>query len=436
MKMSLWNCVSVWKKWSVALASCGALAVCADTLSVGHAVRVSVTAENDATQADPVYASNGSLGINKYGGGNWTLPLPLLLGAGMIPVTVADGTLTLSESGSAPTLAQPTAILNRAAFWVDASLDGSFTDGPMTQTVQVMEFETNTVTELVTNIVTEVVADPETGDESEVVTTNIEEVVREVVTTNVSEVVTTANVRTWYDARETSHESPVYTRAVKGTGSNNTPSLQPYEGKAAVYFHKYGRDSQDADNRDGAYMVWIAPDGKTNEVKNIYHAFLVHAISNSYGTILGSTTKPRFVNHWSQAFSEALPYWSTNNYQAAAINTARTILDGEWIDTYNTPVQTGLHLLEIQPDNKTLASKLQAGEFFCDRNYRGASGTVRNRSGGDYLNEALIFTNNLSETERMQVQAYLMDKWGIPYRKKTVRPAVFGDGTLVMPAKS
>ncbi|MBQ7189861.1 MAG: hypothetical protein IJR99_10640 [Kiritimatiellae bacterium] len=434
MRLNGMDCLRGWKLTGL-LVVCGALSAYADTLSAGHAVRLSVTLDSDATQTDPVYFSNGSLGINKYGVGNWTLPLPFLLGGGRLPVTVAEGSVTIPSAGNAPTLAAPTSILNKAVFWVDASLDGSFTDGPLNYTSTVTEYVTNTVTELVTNIVTETVTDPETGDESEVVATNITEVVREVVTTNVTEVVETTQIRTWYDARETSHESPAYTRAVKGTGANNTPELQSYNGKAAVYFHKYGGDSQSATNRDGSYMVWIAPGGETNEVKGIRHAFMVHAISNSYGTILGSTVKPRFLNHYSQAFSDKLPYWGTNIYAAAAINTAKTFLDGEWIDTYNQPVQTGLHLLEVQADNETLASKLQAGEFFCDRAYCGAGGTKRNRSGGDYLNEVLVFTNALSETERMQVQAYLMSKWSIPYREPGIKPTLYGNTSLTIPGE-
>lgn len=36
------------------------------------------------------------------------------------------------------------------------------------------------------------------------------------------------------------------------------------------------------------------------------------------------------------------------------------------------------------------------------------------RNGGDYLYEAVVFTNRLTEVERGQIRAWLMDKWNIP----------------------
>lgn len=38
--------------------------------------------------------------------------------------------------------------------------------------------------------------------------------------------------------------------------------------------------------------------------------------------------------------------------------------------------------------------------------------TFRGRQGGDFISEAIVFTNRLSETERVDVERYLMRKWG------------------------
>ncbi|MBQ3097676.1 MAG: hypothetical protein IJC66_05915, partial [Kiritimatiellae bacterium] len=49
--------------------------------------------------------------------------------------------------------------------------------------------------------------------------------------------------------------------------------------------------------------------------------------------------------------------------------------------------------------------------FFNDRNNTSNGG----RQGGDFLAETLVFTNNLSEVERVQVGRYLSNRWKIPF---------------------
>ena len=365
----------------------------ADVIAAGHGARISFTNETDVVQSTPIYLSSGSLGPVKYGGGSWTIPAPLLLGGGEVPLTVAGGTLAIEDSGAAPSLAEPTDILAKAAFWVDASKAGTFVSSNKTETVEYK--------------------DEVTGE-----------------TTNSVE--TTQEVCYWHDARETSPASPTRLYARKGNKSNHTPAFQPYDGTAAVYFHEYARDDTSGNSTKGSYMEWCT-NGVQCEISGIRHAFAVHAVSNSYGMIFGSAVKPRFICPWSGTPVTGLPYWPSNSWRSAGINAAKTFLDGEWIDTYRQTVLPGLHLLEVQADNDTLQSCLQAGQFFCDRKFYG---TARNRSGGDYLSEALVFTNALSEAERMQVQAYLMQKWGIAARNRTYKPTVYGDATAVIPATS
>ena len=50
-------------------------------------------------------------------------------------------------------------------------------------------------------------------------------------------------------------------------------------------------------------------------------------------------------------------------------------------------------------------------------NHKGSSG----RQGGDYLSEVILFTNDLAVVERLQVQEYLLEKWGLAGTARTTR---------------
>ena len=208
-------------------------------------------------------------------------------------------------------------------------------------------------------------------------------------------------VSTWYDRREgTDVSTPAYCRARAYTGF--TSDLPEYvtmvDGQKAVWFGGYGT---------GRTMEWVMPSGSRfanrtyTTCANVKHVFAVHCISNSYGSIFGRMTHTSENPSLFRIEGMTAPYWYSSEVWPATDN-GYTYLDGKEIDGALTNVKKGLHLLEAKPFYNVSCDN---SAFFSD----GTKGT----SGGDYLCEALIFTNELDEVERVQITQYLMDKWGL-----------------------
>ena len=103
---------------SVAMACLGA-----DSVAVGFRERakVDVAADATVTQDAPVWVSYEGV-LDKVGGGDWVLPPAMVLSPGKTEINVRDGSVTIpADAGTVPVLTEPTAVLNKAAFWVDAT---------------------------------------------------------------------------------------------------------------------------------------------------------------------------------------------------------------------------------------------------------------------------------------------------------------------------
>lgn len=213
---------------------------------------------------------------------------------------------------------------------------------------------------------------------------------------------------TWLDARDagggTARPRAVYDAAV----SKSYPQPGAYDGQTGLYFGGYGAASKSADGT-GASMKWVLPDGETAFAPTaIRHLFAVHTIDKTYGVIFGSANSEVFqVGTVDSACSTR--WWRRDAGDARRVCAARTYVDGAWIDPYQTDVQTGRHLLETD----MLGVPGSADSFFNSRNYAHATDAGGDRTGGDWLHEVLVFTNALTETERVTVEAYLMAKWSI-----------------------
>ena len=214
-------------------------------------------------------------------------------------------------------------------------------------------------------------------------------------------------VSTWYDKRETSTEAPVYCRAASSTAyTSELPTLTTVEGASVLDFGGYG---------SGRGMRFVLPSG-ANYASSVAHVFAVHAVSNTYGNIFSAASSSYaspFLSGNALSSSGWKNTYFTSETQAAMINNGRTYLDGERADGQTVTVRQGLQLLEASAAQTR--AELRVDGFFC----RDKTGN----SGGDYLCEALVFTNALSETERVEVEAYLMAKY-FPNRKKTIRAEV------------
>ncbi len=336
------------------LCACGVAAAMAEmVVGVGEVRTVKV--DQDTTLAEPlVIASGGS--VVKSGAGTWTVPLAQLPQRWPAVFGVREGTLALlPDDGRGASLTPPTEVLNRAALWFDASAEGK------------------------------------------------------VLTTNAND---TAWVTAWLDVRETGSADAGYLfpRAMPNLlPSGLPPSLVEQAGKTAVYFGGYG---------SGATTDWRTASGERLYLDNIRHVFLVHGVWNSYGYILGATThdtqesgSSRFHIDGSSGSVNGTLY--RNSYvDAAAPYTGRVFQNGVRVEPCTVkPLQRQFQLQEID----CRAEYGIASNFFNDRNYYSpnANFTSRggNRIGGDYLAEAVVFTNALTEAERLVVGAWLMEKW-------------------------
>ena len=213
-------------------------------------------------------------------------------------------------------------------------------------------------------------------------------------------------VTTWYDRREgadVSRPSYFYAHADPALSTGGSPEKGMYDGRAGVYFG--GVESKKC-------MPWYKPNGTLSGlVSGITHFFAVTGVSNTWGCIYGSTTGS--ASDWvtdAQTCAD-LSYKTTkyfwNNNWSYALN-SRCFRNGERLDPLED-VQRGVQLIDTS-SAETLRSRGTAGAYFTDRNMVYAT-------GGDYLFEAICFTNALTEAEIGQVRAYLMRKWQIAGRK-------------------
>ena len=212
-------------------------------------------------------------------------------------------------------------------------------------------------------------------------------------------------ISAWYDRREIDTSAPQFCRASAFMSYTvEKPTLTVHaDGAKAIYFGGLG---------SGVAFEWLLPSGTryAGNTKNdrVVEVFAVNAISNSYGTIFSSFGyQPAYQRDTTHADSVSGFYWVSDSINCSTQN-GKTYLDGERIDGSMTVVKTGQHLLEASTQ---FAKNCRTSGFF------GMSSKAN--SGGDYLSEAIVFTNKLTEAERLIVEEYLMAKW-MP--AKTKRP--------------
>lgn len=211
------------------------------------------------------------------------------------------------------------------------------------------------------------------------------------------------------DVRETATSVPYnYLRAVSMT--NFVQSFPQIEGAGqglkcvnfgAIKSGKWMRLTN-AGNNDGSAC-------STSLRGKIRHLFAVYQVVSSQGYVF-SVEDSNYISFHPYYSSGDVnkPLVSRNLSTAPTLVSARCYINGERCDPTTTiPPQGAFMVLEFQFCGK--AGSMDG--FFNDRNNRSGGG----RQGGDYLAETLVFTNNLSEVERVQVGRYLSNRWKIPF---------------------
>lgn len=307
--------------------------------------------------------------VRKVGAGSFSVAEESLFSGSRTRWDVLSGTLAMTTDGSGVMALSdaPSDVLAQAAFWVDAT----------TNVLYASADGTNSVTE-------------------------------------------------WLDAREPDTAEP-YQRVRAVSRTNFTNAVPEYRTAGAgpdgalPYVWCGGYHS-------GRWMAWVNPDGSDRHFSTIHQVFAVHGAHDSYGFIFGITLADAATypfdfykdDYASESGAEgAIWEQSANGYVATAVRTGRTFLNRRQVDGTAEPVIRGYQLL----DTEVGCRPANAGNFFNCRNlYPGTNARV----GGDRLCEALVFTNRLSETDRIRVEHYLWQKW---FSRAPQLPGGFGLAT-------
>lgn len=214
-----------------------------------------------------------------------------------------------------------------------------------------------------------------------------------------------ANVVNWYDARETgvggegfSPKYPYMTHACVSDKTDQQQSKAEYMGHRAVHFGGYAAKGK------GGYMRLKSATGADASAEYVFHAYFVHGIETCMGTVLGHTVSPSdFMmagGNLCQLGTSSYYYYRADTTPAVA--TARHYRNGSLFDPFHTSVAKTFELVEADfADRPTVVDSLYNNRC------------VDNRQGGDYLSEAVVFTNRLTEAERLSVERYLIAKWNL-----------------------
>ncbi len=338
----------------VAVAGLGGLTASAwiddgEKVVVGQHETMTVDVPSDVAWDKPVIVAGV---LRKVGAGTLTITGEKLYGPGRIEVS--EGGLSLTATGAGSTvLPEPTAVMNGAAMWLDASMHVAGPDGAAA-----------------------------TGDTA-----------------------------FWYDVRETDWATPGFaTNYIYAQASTNlsTSSLWPTLGsdellRPYINFGGFG---------SGQYMVWRKPDGVKAWIP-VVHSFFAYSPNGSHGHFLGAATSPsEDVNKlmYFAASDEGDTVFNRYvNSPLQHLRLGRVFRDGTQIDLSTTFDKTVTQLLETE----TYRPDAYAEAFFNFRNYQqsAGSGTAGNRVGGGRLHEVLVFTNAISETDRVLVEQHLLQKW-------------------------
>ncbi len=208
-------------------------------------------------------------------------------------------------------------------------------------------------------------------------------------------------VTKWCDRRESDTASPTRYYAVPAranqTSENPGQTYVRNEGTNAVYFGGYcGRQND-------SYMRF-QENGGDADIAKVRHAFVVHGAFECWCAPLGTLSDPTdmFGGASVSLLENVKAHFIWYGHQMPAAYTARHYLDGEKFDPWSVPPKNGFQLLEADYiDNRSTF-----GAFYCMKTQANAS-----RQGGDYLSEVILFTNELSAAERLDVERYLMRKW-------------------------
>ena len=246
-------------------------------------------------------------------------------------------------------------------------------------------------------------------------------------------------VTCWKDVRDGS-EDATYPAARQFISTNGIPDAVPtlvtggddVSGLNLIDFDAYG---------SGKWLQWQDAESNRLSIADIRTVFMVVSCTNGTGFLLGDWDNTSTnINEGTGDFhvggatatgypvGEALknaPWWHPG--ALANVVNGQTFVNGEFVDGTTENVSLTGELMSL-----ATTGNAQASNFGNNRNYKvsqGISGVDIDRQGGGRIGEVLIYTSALTESQRCQVESYLMKKW-FGYGLGTLRIAEGAELTL------
>ena len=309
-------------------------------------VIIDVGGSQTLEQAGVISLADGVV-VEKTGAGTLNLPLEKVAQAGAFQMAVHAGTVAVSSGASA--VETPTAILSRAALWLDASV----------------------------NVITE-----------------------------------DGSVKEWRDRRETAastpfnyyHAFPVSTSLATDTAKVVTDEA----GHAAVDFGGYGSGTYlsfaNTSGTSGAtYLI---------AVRDVFVAYSATRAGNGGSAAANGVGGWPYLFCRQGDAQVCEPSSADNTLNKYMFNMTCAVGDIRWwyngtpIDATKTKPALGTMVFDFRYDDASVTRQF-GGMFYWSwtKSYK--------REGGDRVHEVLLFTEKLTEAEHARVRRYLMDRWNV-----------------------
>ena len=288
--------------------------------------------------------------VYKTGAGTWRIPLNTLMPSASSKIVVCAGRVDVVEGGTPPDVPEPAWLRTRAALWLSARADEAQID----------------------------------ADDA-------------------------GRVAAWYDVRETDRAAPhyMYGLPIDDFNRGGAPVRDAFDGRPSVSFGGYG---------SGIALLFMDTNGVQHAASDVLHFYVVHGVRKNVGVLAGTSVA------WSDALAMGgeAPYfpenWNENNtnrvgvaYYASGSGVPDTCFS---CNGTVCPGQTAVPRAgawEVAGFNRLAKAEC------IDALFRECLPDTlpHHRSGGDAVGEVLLFTQRLTEAERVELEAYLMRKWGV-----------------------
>ena len=194
------------------------------------------------------------------------------------------------------------------------------------------------------------------------------------------------------------HADPAWFHPLAGN-DGVPPEVRTDYGRTSVYFGGF---------HAGRYLQW------DRVVDNIQSVFIVHGCIDTLGALVGYSVRSRMgglsPSTQDKQRKDLTAHFSTRGDLAPDTFSMAAFLDGVPLDVTTTPPKKGFQLLEC-----VYAPIVTRADTFCLTRLETQWNANENyHQGGDYIAEALVFTNMLTEASRLEIERYLLKKWNLP----------------------